>query len=40
MYVGLWMGVGIEIWFAFVMALSFLLFRPLGLFGVKIIDRV
>ena len=31
---------GIEIWFAYVLALLFLLFRPQGLFGEKIIDRV
>jgi branched-chain amino acid transport system permease protein len=33
-------GGGIEIWFAYVLALVFLLFRPQGLFGEKIIDRV
>jgi len=31
---------GIEIWFAYVLALLFLLVRPQGLFGEKIIDRV
>ena len=31
---------GIEIWFAYVLSLVFLLFRPQGLFGEKIIDRV
>jgi len=31
---------GIESWFAYVVALLFLLFRPQGLFGEKIIDRV
>jgi branched-chain amino acid transport system permease protein len=31
---------GIESWFAFVIALLFLLVRPQGLFGEKIIDRV
>ena len=31
---------GIEIWFAYVLALVFLLFRPQGLYGEKIIDRV
>jgi branched-chain amino acid transport system permease protein len=30
----------IETWFAFVLALIFLLFRPQGLFGEKIIERV
>ena len=33
-------GGGIEIWFAYVLALLFLLVRPQGLFGEKIIDRV
>ena len=33
-------GGGIEIRFAYVLALVFLLFRPQGLFGEKIIDRV
>ena len=31
---------GFEIWFAYVLALGFLLIRPQGLFGEKIIDRV
>ena len=31
---------GIESWFAYVIALLFLLVRPQGLFGEKIIDRV
>jgi branched-chain amino acid transport system permease protein len=39
-YLGPHMGGGIEIWFAYVMALMFLLVRPQGLFGEKIIDRV
>nr|WP_316643529.1 branched-chain amino acid ABC transporter permease [uncultured Roseateles sp.] len=39
-YIGPYMGGGIEIWFAYVMALLFLLVRPQGLFGEKIIDRV
>jgi len=30
----------IETWFAYVLALIFLLFRPQGLFGEKIIERV
>ncbi|MGA1520261.1 MAG: branched-chain amino acid ABC transporter permease, partial [Burkholderiaceae bacterium] len=33
-------GGGIEIWFAYMVALVVLLFRPQGLFGEKIIDRV
>ena len=39
-YIGPMFGGGIEIWFAYVLALGFLLFRPQGLFGEKIIDRV
>jgi branched-chain amino acid transport system permease protein len=39
-YLGPYVGGGIEIWFAYVLALMFLLFRPQGLFGEKIIDRV
>ncbi len=39
-YLGSYVGGGIEIWFAYVLALVFLLFRPQGLFGEKIIDRV
>ena len=39
-YLGPYVGGGIEIWFAYVLALVFLLFRPQGLFGEKIIDRV
>jgi branched-chain amino acid transport system permease protein len=39
-YIGPLVGGGIEIWFAYVLALAFLLIRPQGLFGEKIIDRV
>ncbi|MDB5882222.1 MAG: branched-chain amino acid transporter permease [Ramlibacter sp.] len=39
-YIGPMVGGGIEIWFAYVLALGFLLVRPQGLFGEKIIDRV
>ncbi|MCC7152852.1 MAG: branched-chain amino acid ABC transporter permease [Rubrivivax sp.] len=39
-YIGPFFGGGIEIWFAYVLALLFLLVRPQGLFGEKIIDRV
>ncbi|MBK7355425.1 branched-chain amino acid ABC transporter permease [Propionivibrio sp.] len=39
-YLGPMIGGGIEIWFAYQLALVFLLFRPQGLFGEKIIDRV
>ena len=33
-------GGGIENWFAYVLALVFLLFRPQGLFGERIIERI
>ena len=39
-FLGPYIGGGIEIWFAYVLALLFLLVRPQGLFGEKIIDRV
>src|SRR5512139_393040 len=39
-YLGPLLGGGIENWFAYVLALVFLLFRPEGLFGEKHIDRV
>ena len=39
-YIGSMVGGGIEIWFAYARALVFLLVRPQGLFGEKIIDRV
>jgi branched-chain amino acid transport system permease protein len=39
-FLGHFVGGGIEIWFAYVLALAFLLVRPQGLFGEKIIDRV
>jgi branched-chain amino acid transport system permease protein len=39
-YLGPSFGGGIENWFAYVLALVFLLFRPQGLFGEKHIDRV
>jgi branched-chain amino acid transport system permease protein len=39
-FLGPYVGGGIEIWFAYVLALLFLLYRPQGLFGEKIIDRV
>ncbi|ROR20293.1 amino acid/amide ABC transporter membrane protein 1 (HAAT family) [Comamonas sp. BIGb0124] len=39
-YLGPYLGGGIEGWFAYVLALGFLLIRPQGLFGDKIIDRV
>jgi branched-chain amino acid transport system permease protein len=39
-YLGPTFGGGIENWFAYVLALVFLLFRPQGLFGEKHIDRV
>jgi branched-chain amino acid transport system permease protein len=39
-YLGPTLGGGIENWFAYVLALVFLLFRPEGLFGEEHIDRV
>jgi branched-chain amino acid transport system permease protein len=39
-YLGPFVGGGIESWFAYVIALLFLLVRPQGLFGEKIIERV
>ena len=39
-YWGGLMGGGVEGWFAYVIALIFLMFRPQGLFGEKIIERV
>jgi branched-chain amino acid transport system permease protein len=39
-YVGPYFGGGIESWFAYVVALLFLLVRPEGIFGEKHIDRV
>jgi branched-chain amino acid transport system permease protein len=39
-YIGPYFGGGIESWFAYVVALLFLLVRPQGLFGEKIIERV
>ena len=39
-YWGPCVGGAIENWFAFMLALAFLLFRPQGLFGEKIIERV
>ena len=39
-YIGPLVGGAIENWFAYMLALLFLLFRPQGLFGEKIIERV
>jgi branched-chain amino acid transport system permease protein len=39
-FLGPYVGGGIEIWFAYVLALAVLMIRPQGLFGEKIIDRV
>ena len=39
-FLGPYVGGGIEIWFAYVLALIVLMVRPQGLFGEKIIDRV
>ena len=39
-YWGPLLGSGIEGWLAYVIALAFLLFRPQGMFGERIIERV
>ena len=39
-YLGPIIGGGIEAWFAYFIAMLFLMFRPQGLFGEKIIERV
>lgn len=39
-YLGPFVGGGIETWFAYVAALVFLLIRPQGLFGLKLVERV
>jgi branched-chain amino acid transport system permease protein len=39
-YIGPFVGGAIENWFAYMLALAFLLVRPQGLFGEKIIERV
>ncbi len=39
-YLGPYIGQAIENWFAYMLALAFLLVRPQGLFGEKIIERV
>jgi len=39
-YLSDYIGHAIENWFAYVLALAFLLVRPQGLFGEKIIERV
>ena len=39
-FIGPYFGGGIETWFAYVVALAFLLVRPTGLFGQKVIERV
>jgi branched-chain amino acid transport system permease protein len=39
-YIGEYFGGGIEGWFAYVLALVFLLVRPSGLFGQKLVERV
>ncbi|GAB5505348.1 MAG: branched-chain amino acid ABC transporter permease [Rhizobiaceae bacterium] len=40
LYIGPLVGGAIENWFAYVVALVFLLFRPQGLFGERIIERI
>lgn len=39
-YIGPYLGGGIEGWFAYVAALIFLLVRPTGLFGQRLVERV
>ena len=39
-YLGPFVGGAIENWFAYMLALAFLLVRPQGLFGERIIERV
>ena len=39
-YIGPFFGGGVEIWFAYVVALLFLLVRPAGLFGKTLVERV
>jgi len=39
-YIGPFFGGGIEGWFAYMLALAFLLLRPAGLFGTKLVERV
>jgi branched-chain amino acid transport system permease protein len=39
-YIGPFVGGGIESWFPYILAMFFLLIRPEGLFGEKHIDRV
>lgn len=39
-YIGDYFGGGIESWFAYVVALVFLLIRPSGLFGQKLVERI
>jgi branched-chain amino acid transport system permease protein len=39
-YLGPTFGGGIENWFAYMLALVVLLFRPQGLFGERIIERI
>ncbi|MEQ8443541.1 MAG: branched-chain amino acid ABC transporter permease [Alphaproteobacteria bacterium] len=39
-YMGSFFGGAIEEWFAYIVAMAFLFFRPQGLFGEKIIERV
>ncbi len=39
-YIGPFVGGGIETWFAYAAAMAFLLVRPAGLFGQKLVERV
>jgi len=38
-YLGPFVGGGIESWFAYAIALAFLLVKPSGLFGQKLVER-
>jgi len=39
-YVGPWVGGGIENWFPYVLAMLFLFYRPYGLFGERTVQRI
>lgn len=39
-YIGPWIGSGIENWFPYMLALAFLFYRPFGLFGERSVQRV
>jgi len=39
-YLGPIIGGGIDSWFAYIIAMAFMVWRPEGLFGEKIIERI